>query len=139
MFIEERINNSLVHEFNRDCERIRWVKYDQIYCWLAQCVIDQINTDIPWHTGICDEVVKEIEALLAEEFLHVDYDTEPDNAGFMSAVQLTSDVLTALMSTAAYQDFRDVIAGCLEDYRFSGVRLVELDYQIAKLTLEIVQ
>lgn len=139
MFIEEKISNSLIHEFHRDCDRARWFKYDQFYCWLAQCVIDQINTDIPWHTGICEDVAKEIEALLAEEFLHVDYDTEPDDAGFMRAVDLTKSVLSALMETAAYSDFRDVISGCLEDYNFEGVRLVELDFQISKLTLEIIQ
>lgn len=139
MMIEDGIQNPLVHEFHRDCGNIPWFGYDQIYCWLTQCIIDQINTDIPWHTDICDEVVGEIEQELSKEFLRGDSEEGPDDVGYMRAVDRVVRTISALMMTAAYQEYRDVIAGCIEDYTFTSLTLTKVDYNMGIITLELNQ
>lgn len=137
LMIEERILHALVHEFNRDCSKIKWFGYDQIFCWLTQCVIDQINTDIPWHTDVCDEVISEIEHILTNEFTGYDADDHDDNVGYIHAIDRTTLVLTSLLKTASYQEYREEIAGCMEDYTFNSLLLTGVDYELGIITMEI--
>lgn len=137
MMIEDGIQNPLVHEFHRDCGKITWFGYDQIYCWLTQCIVDQINTDIPWHTDICEEVVSEIEQGLGKEFLNGDREEGHDDVGYMRAVDRVVRTISSLMMTAAYQEYRDVIAGCIEDYTFNSLTLTGVDYNMGIITLEL--
>lgn len=138
LLIDDPTQQALIHEFHRDVGSLPWIDYPQMYCWLIQCIVDQINIDIPWHEGACEEVVVEMEAILSETFIEVHYEDEPDHASFVKACARVRNIIEALMATNAYRDLRDTIDDCMSNYNYNSLNLLEVEYTMAKITLELV-
>lgn len=127
----------MVEQMHRYCPDIKWFGYDQMFCWLMVCVIDQINMGIPWHTDVADEVISEIEVALVSEFDDNMDGMGADDIGYLRAVDHTSTVLSKLMHTEAFTNTRETIEGCLEGYDPISITLLEVNFDLGLLTLEL--
>ena len=134
--IDDNVVLPLIHEFNRYAEYIYQFGYDQMFCWLVQCVVDGADADVPWTSGISELVYNEIESWHILQY-EDDLEFDPDVHGYLRAVTKTVEIIDALMRTHSYLEFSDEICGCIDLYRRHSVSLASVNYDTAVISLEL--
>lgn len=147
-FLDQEENDELVAEFNRyDREIPVSLSREMLWCWVMDTIVHCANhtvAEVPWTwpqlgdyipESIVDEIERHCDNVALEmhaDRIHAEYVEEYNT--------MLANIRTALMGLtrcASAKITLESILSILEDYKARSVRLAEINFQLAKLVLEI--
>lgn len=147
LFIGPEQSDEVVAEFNRYDRVIPMsLSREMLYCWIMDTIVHAVNNivaEVPWSwpglgeyvpetiqneiERFCDNVAAEIHAHATHDEYVCEYN------GMLDGVMAT---IRGVTKSEAARNVYETVLDITNDYTASSVKLLEINYQLAKLVLE---